>query len=52
MCANSTGCAQAFFLASDAAVSQEVDYGKIHIQSACALNTQYIKLLSKVPLKL
>jgi hypothetical protein len=34
MCANSTGSAQAFLSASDAAVSQEVADGKISIQSA------------------
>jgi hypothetical protein len=43
MCANSTGRAQAFLSASDAAVSQEVADGKIGIQSACALNTRYDK---------
>jgi hypothetical protein len=43
MRANSTGSAQAFLSASDAAVSQEVDYGKIRIQLACALNTRYIR---------
>jgi hypothetical protein len=32
MCANSTGRAQAFLSASDAAVSQEVADGKISIQ--------------------
>jgi hypothetical protein len=42
MCANSTGCAQAFWSASDAAVPREVADGKISIQSACALNTLYI----------
>jgi hypothetical protein len=31
MCANSTGRAQAFLLASDAAISQEVADGKISI---------------------
>jgi hypothetical protein len=41
MCANSTGRAQAFLSASDAAISQEVSGGKISIQSACALNTLY-----------
>jgi hypothetical protein len=42
MCANSTGRAQAFVSASDAAVSQEIADGNISIQSACALNTRYI----------
>jgi hypothetical protein len=42
MCANSTGRAQAFLSASDAAVSQEFADGKISIQSACALNTRYM----------
>jgi hypothetical protein len=41
MCANSANHAQAFLSASVAAVSQEVAYGKISIQSACALNTRY-----------
>jgi hypothetical protein len=39
MCANSTGHAQAFLLASDAAVLQEVADGNISIQSAY-LSTQ------------
>jgi hypothetical protein len=43
MCANSTGHAQAFVSASDAAVSQEVTDGKTSIQSACALNTRYLQ---------
>jgi hypothetical protein len=34
MCANSTGGAQSFLSASDAAISQEVADGKISIQSA------------------
>jgi hypothetical protein len=38
----STWCrAAAFFSASGAALSQEVADGKINVQSACALNTQY-----------
>jgi hypothetical protein len=41
MCANSTGRTQIFLSASDAVVSQEVADGKISVQSACALNTQY-----------
>jgi hypothetical protein len=43
MCANSTGRAQAFLSASDAAVSQEVAVGKVSIYSACALNTRYLQ---------
>jgi hypothetical protein len=35
----------AFFLASGAALSQEVADGKINVQSACALNTQHVHIL-------
>jgi hypothetical protein len=42
MCSNSTGRAQAFLSASDAAVLQEVADSKIGIQSAFALNTRYL----------
>jgi hypothetical protein len=34
-------CAAAFFLASGAALSQEVANSKINVQSACTLNTEY-----------
>jgi hypothetical protein len=44
MCSNSTGRAQAFLSACDAAVSQKVADGKISIKSACPLNTRYIIL--------
>jgi hypothetical protein len=44
MRANCTGRAAALFSASDAALSQEVADGKINVQSACALNTVYIRL--------
>jgi hypothetical protein len=44
MCANSTGRAQAFLTASDAAVSQEVVDGKIGIQSVCPLNNRYYRI--------
>jgi hypothetical protein len=46
MCANSTGRAQAFLSASDAAVSREVADGKISIQSARALNTRYVYFIT------
>jgi hypothetical protein len=46
MYVNSTGRAQAFLSASDAAVSQEVADGKSSIQSACALNTRYFLYFS------
>jgi hypothetical protein len=53
MCANTTGRAQAFLSAGNAAVSQEVEDEKISIQSACALNTRYLyPLLSHVQLTL
>jgi hypothetical protein len=45
MCANSTGRAQVFLSASDAAVSQDVADGRIGIQSACAPNTRYMAYL-------
>jgi hypothetical protein len=48
MCANSTGRAQAFLSASDAAVSLEVADGKINVQSACALNTRYNSLTRRI----
>jgi hypothetical protein len=41
MCASSCGGVEAFFSASDAAVSQEVAGGKISVQSACTPNTVY-----------
>jgi hypothetical protein len=47
MCANSTSRTQTFLLASDAAVSQKAANGKITIQSACALNTRYNKMLTR-----
>jgi hypothetical protein len=37
---------QAFLSASDAVVLQEVFDGRISIQQACALNTQYLKFES------
>jgi hypothetical protein len=43
MCANSTSHTQAFLSTSDAAVPQEVSDGEISIQTACALNTRYMK---------
>jgi hypothetical protein len=42
MCASSCGHTEAFFLARDAAVSQEVANGKISVQSACALKRVYL----------
>jgi hypothetical protein len=41
MCASSSGRAEAFFLASGAALSQEVANVKMNVQSACTLNTVY-----------
>jgi hypothetical protein len=44
MCATGSERPQAFFLAGDASLSQEVAGGKISVQSTCALNTDIIKL--------
>jgi hypothetical protein len=41
MHASSSGRAATFFSASAAALSQEVAGGKMHVQSACALNAVY-----------
>lgn len=46
MCASSSGRAAAFFSASGAALSQEVDDSKINVQSACALTTVYVATAS------
>jgi hypothetical protein len=41
MFASSSSRVAVFFSASGTALSQELDVGKINVQSACALGTQY-----------